>query len=247
MFKINKKNHVESDYINGFFRNFYHLIKYRILDLKRDISDKKQGIIHFKPFGLRVYTGRQGSGKTIGLVEALARARDSYPDCIIVTNFDCKYAHKRLTSLNDLLKLRNGTKGIIFGIDEMQNEFSSKVSKDFPENLLEMITQQRKQRIAIFTTSQVFSRLAKPLREQSYEVCTCRTYLGRLTRIRCYDALDYMEYMESDSDDKRRKAPKNYSHWFVQTDALRNAYDTYSVIERLSRKGFTQKVWYESN
>lgn len=241
------KKKVQRDYTQGRMEFMVELISYLIKDRRKEREDARNGIIRFKPFGMRVYSGRQGSGKTMGLVEALARARDQYPKAIIVTNFDCKYAHKRLNSLKDLLKLRNGEDGIIFAIDEMQNEFSSKASKDFPENLLETITQQRKQRIAIWCTSQVFSRLAKPLREQSYEVCMCRTWLGRLTRIRCYDAMDYMEYMESTNDDKRRRAPKKRTHWFVQTDALRESYDTYTVIERLSRKGFTEKVWYESS
>lgn len=247
MRKKQKKNVVQTDYVTGRFKSLYTLLCYLYKDFKKERSDLRQGIVRFRPFGMRVYSGRQGSGKTVGLVEALARARNQYPNALIVTNFDCKYAHKRMTSLKDLLKLRNGEDGIIFGIDEMQNEFSSKASKDFPENLLDMITQQRKQRIAIWCTSQVFSRLAKPLREQSYEVCLCRTYFGRLTRIRCYDALDYMEYMESTNDDKRARAPKKQTHWFVQTDALRQSYDTYSVIERLSRKGFVEKVWYESS
>lgn len=235
---------VDRDYICGFLPSLKKLIilLYHDFLLKRD--KRKQGIVDFNLYGMRVYSGRQGSGKTMGMVDAIARARDDYPGLTIVTNFACKYADKQLKSLNDLLTIKNGSAGVLFAIDEMQNEFSSKASKDFPENLLELITQQRKQRIAIFCTSQVFTRLAKPLREQTYEVCTCKTsFGGRLTRIKCYDAIDYMGYIESDNEAKRARAIKKWSHTFVQTDELRNAYDTYSVIKRLSRQGFTDKQW----
>lgn len=231
------------DYIKGFVPSAIAFVRLKIADRKVKKNKRKQGIVDFDIFGMRVYSGRQGSGKTIGMVEALARARDMYPKLKIVTNFDCKYTDIVMTSLNDLLKIKNGTDGVLFAIDEMQNEFSSKASKDFPENLLELVTQQRKQRIAIFCTSQVFTRLAKPLREQSYEVCTCLTWFGRLTRINCYDAIDFMTYLADDNERKRNKARKKWSHWFVQTNEIRNAYDTYSVIKRLSRKGFVQKIW----
>lgn len=234
------------DYVEGFFASAVAFVRLFLRDRRREIDDRRRGIVRFKPYGLTVYSGRQGSGKTMGIVEASARAREMYPDALIVSNFDCRYAHQTMRSLNDLLTVRNGEDGVIFLIDELQNEFSSSLSKDFPESLLSVITMQRKQRIAIWCTSQVFTRLAKPLREQSYEVCLCRTYLGRLTRIWCYDAIDYIDYFMSTSDDRRRKCPKKWKHWFVQTDELRSAYDTYSVIERLSRKGFVGKVWHET-
>lgn len=233
------------DYIDGLLPNLYWLIKYKVADVKRKRTLKKQGIVEFGLFGVRCYTGEQGTGKTMGMVEALARARDKYPQALIVTNFDCKYADRRLTSLNDLLTIKNGEHGVIFGIDELQNEFSSKASKDFPENLLDLITQQRKQRITIFCTSQVFSRLAKPLREQTYYVCMCKTWFKRLTRIVCYKTTDYQKFCDSVNEERRYKVSKEWAHWFVQTDALRNSYDTYSVIKRLSRKGFVNKVWQE--
>ena len=53
------------------------------------------------------------------------------------TNIAYKYQTAPLESLNDLLKYRNG--GIIYALDEIQNEFSFAVSKDFPETLLSEI------------------------------------------------------------------------------------------------------------
>lgn len=71
------------------------------------------------------------------------------------TNFAYKYQNAPLESLNDLLKYRNDDDGVIFAIDEIQNEFSSATSKDFPETLLSEITMQRKHKITILSSSQV--------------------------------------------------------------------------------------------
>lgn len=199
---------------------------------------------YFRLFGLRLYCGRQGAGKTIGLVYDLERFRKKYPRCKIYTNFGYKYQTAPLNSLNDLLdpQLKNGTDGVIFAIDEIQNEFSCANSKDFPETLLSQITQQRKQRVCILATSQVFSRVAKPLREQCFIVVLCRTFLGRYTRLKYYDADDYIEYSENPTREKRKKLHKKKLITFVQTDELRNLYNSYELIDRLSRTGFVPKI-----
>ena len=104
-----------------------------------------------------------------------------------------------------MLKYRNGDDGVIFAIDEIQNEFSSAVSKDFLETLLSEITMQRKQKITILSSSQVFTRVAKALREQYYDVMECRTFFGRWTRIKCYDADDYCSVIDNYSPEKKFK------------------------------------------
>ena len=224
------------------FRHFIfsipQLLYYKIKDIKNFNKD------YFKLYGLRLYTGRQGAGKTIGLVYDLECYRKRYPKAKIYTNFGYKYETSPLKSLNDLLdpQLKNGTDGVIFAIDEIQNEFSCSNSKDFPETLLSQITQQRKQRVCILATSQVFSRVAKPLREQCFIVVLCQTILGRYTRLKYYDADDYIEYSENPSRDKRRRLRKKNYNSFVQTDYIRELYNSYLLIERLNRTGFAPKL-----
>lgn len=216
-------------------------IPWKLRDLIRFIQLKKGGIRKFRPYGLKMFCGRQGSGKTIGMCWYLEQIRKKYPNCLIYTNFDYAYQTGALLSLNDLLIYRNGDNGVVFALDEIQNEFSSAASKDFPETLLSEITQQRKQKITILSTSQIFSRVAKPLREQCYEVIDCRTFFGRWTRLKCYDADDYCTVIDNPSPEKKFKLPKKWVQTFIQTDKLRDMYDTYAKIQRLSRQGFTQK------
>lgn len=198
----------------------------------------------FRPFGCWFYVGKQGSGKSMSLINKLEQLRKRYPKVKIYTNMGYKFETAPLKSLNDLLdrKLYNGKFGTIFVIDEIQNEFSCKTSKDFPETLLSLITQQRKNRILILTTSQVFTRVSKPIREQCYRAIECQTFFGRYTRNKVYNGILYADAFDL-SPEKRRKLNKRLNlECFCQTDYLRNCFDSYALIEKLNRNGFVEKL-----
>lgn len=114
------------------------------------------------------------------MVEYLDRMTELYPDAIVVTNFNYVKQDMSFTSWRQFTEVRNGLDGVIFAIDELQNEYNSNNWKDFPEDLLSVVTMQRKQRIKIVATSQVFTRVVKQLREQCYEVVECKTLLRSL-------------------------------------------------------------------
>lgn len=226
--------------IKAYFKRLSVFTYYKIKDLKMEKELLKKGIKIFKPFGLTMFTGAQGSGKTISMVDYCLELKEIYPKCKLYSNFEIEGQDGVIKNLNDLLKLRNGEDGIIFCIDEIQNEFSTASSRNFPETLLSTLTQQRKQRIHIVASSQVFTRVAKPIREQCYCVCDCRTFFGRWTRVRAYPADEYNSIIDSNSLDKKRKLRKLWKKSFIQTDELRNKYDTYAVVKRLSRAGFAE-------
>ena len=221
-----------------FIINLPKLIYWVVVDKIRD--DKET----FKPYGCWFFVGKQGAGKTMSLVETLERYRKQYPKCKIYTNFDYKYETQPLTKLTDLLNrdLYNGKYGTIFVIDEIQNEFSASTSRDFPESVLSLVTQQRKNHILILTTSQVFTRVSKPLREQCYRAIECSTFLGRYTMCRHYDGIEYADAVDKSDDYKKEHRKRLEYHSFVQTDKLRDCFDSYKLIERLSRDGFVPKV-----
>ena len=53
--------------------------------------------------------------------------------------------------------------------------------KNFPPDMLQEVTQERKKHKVIVGTSQVFTRLAKPLREQTTYLCEPHTFFGCFT------------------------------------------------------------------
>lgn len=204
--------------------------------LWHDFIIRKQRSQEFREYGFSIYCGRQGAGKTISLVDYLNLMHERYPKCKIVTNFKYAHADKRMHDWHDMLEYRNGTDGVIFAIDEIHSEYSAESWKDFPENLLSEISQQRKQRIKIIASSQVFSRVVKQIREQTFSVLVCQTYFSRLTRIREYDAA---EYSTSDTPYQvKKKVRPIYKRWFVQSNYTRGCYDTYEKIERMQKIEF---------
>lgn len=217
-------------------------IKFKIKDIKKINEMKKLGQKPFKKFGLTLFTGRQGAGKTMSLVYEAEKLREEFPNLYIASNFGYIHQNEALTSLADItnavLRARDlECVGVLILWDEIQNDFDaySKVSKD----VLRVITQQRKQGIKILATSQVFNRVSKALREQTYEVAICNTILQRYTRTRYYDADEYAQQIER--SEERRKLHRLRTVSFVQSDELRELYDSYAVIKSLSEKAAEEK------
>ncbi len=205
-----------------------------------DVLTRKQRKAYFNQYGFTIYVGRQGSGKTVSMVQYLEEQRKRFPKLKIVTNFKYSHADHIMKDWRDFLEIRNGTDGVIFAIDEIHSEYNAENWKDFPESLLSEISMQRKQRIKIVATAQVFSRVAKPIREQSFSVVCCDTYFGRLTFNREYDAA---EYCTGDTPYMVRKKCRPISRrHFVQSNALRACYDTWEKVERMKKIEFLPRA-----
>ncbi|MCL1950598.1 MAG: hypothetical protein FWF59_12785 [Turicibacter sp.] len=220
----------------GFFQKLGRFLWLKAKDFRLALKDKNTD---FKEFGLTLYCGRQGGGKTTAMTEYLERMRRKYPGCVVLTNYGYANQDREFQDWNDFFEVRNGQKGVIFAIDEIQNEFNSTAWRNFPETLLSEITQQRKQRVKIIATSQVFGRVAKPLREQCYEVVECRTFLGRWTFTRAFDAYEYNHIV--DNPEKKSKLRRLWRKSFVQDAGLRALYDSYAKIERIQRQTFVER------
>lgn len=167
----------------------------------------------------------------MGIVEQLERIKKAYPECLICTNINYLKQDIPLTSWLQLLYLRNGDKGVVFVIDEVQNN-GLDWSK-FPETLLQVITMQRKQKIKIFLTSQVYKNVVIQLRRQCFEVVECKTFLGRWTRQKCYDADEYNNVIDIATPEKKMKLQKKWKYSFIQSNFLRNLYDTNQIVDTL--------------
>jgi len=214
----------------------YKMIKKLPLYFWRTFGDMKIAAksTRFNDYGLTVWCGRQGSGKTISMLERLEQIRRDYPDVTIMTNFGYVHETKPLTDWQQLIDERNPA-GIVFCIDEIQNEFDVYQSRNFNIDILKVITQQRKQGIKILATSQVFTRVSKPLREQCFEVVECHTVTGRWTFNRCFDADDYNYFIDNPNPEKKFDVPRKWRKNFVQSDSLRKKYDSYAVIKSMKK------------
>ena len=220
-----------------FLSKFIDFMRWKIYDFLMLLINGRK----FNLYGLTIFCGRQGGGKTISMVEYLDKMKEKFPDCKIVTNFNYIRQDMPFVDWRQFTEVRNGLDGVIFAIDELQNEYNSNNWQDFPEELLSTVTMQRKQRIKIVATSQVFTRVVKQLREQCYEVVECKTILGRWTRQKCFDADDYNAIVDNLSPERKFKTRKKWKYSFIQSNNIRNLFDSYAVVESIKNKDYIKR------
>lgn len=214
----------------SFFRRIFIDFPKRFTD---DLFDKDPEF--FKYQGLIIFEGRQGSGKTMSMVEFIKRMQEEYPLAKTTTNFGLKSQNNELKDWRMLIDYKNDKQGVIVGMDELQNWFSSNDSKNFPPEMLGIVTQNRKNRRIILGTSQNFYLLAKAIRSQATEVRRCSTFFGCLTVVKRVEPI-------LDSEGNVQEWKNRGMYFFVHSKELRNAYDTYKVIENLRKSGFKEQT-----
>lgn len=203
----------------------------KIIDYRKEF--KKNNPDYFEPDGLLVFTGPQGAGKTLSAVKYVINLMNEYKKCLLVTNIDIKSLpidNKRVFRFNnsdDLSKYNNDKFGVIFLIDEIQLYFNSLDSKNIDPQVMVQISQQRKQRKHIVCTSQVFGRLAKPLREQFSNVIWCKSYFKLLQKNQLIDR-DSMDTESSTGTELKGKVKKSF--WWFHHPNDYQLYDTFNII-----------------
>jgi len=181
--------------------------------------------------GFYTFCGPQGSGKTIAAIHFIRETMQKYPMINVRSNISISFQDGIIKHWTEIVDVHNGEIGQIDFLDEIQNWFSSMESKNFPPEMLQEITQERKKHKVIAGTSQVFTRMSKALREQCTYLCLPNTFFGCLTVVRVY---------KPEVDDTGTLTGKKFirAYFFVHDDELRECYNTYEKVERLARGGF---------
>lgn len=128
---------------------------------------------------------------------------------------------------DDFSKYSNGEFGVLFLVDEIQLYLNSLESKNINLDVVNQVSQQRKQRKHIVCTSQVFGRMAKPLREQFSVVCKCKCLFSfiQYNQVLNRDDID-------DTDDSHVEGSVTRKYCYFHTPKYYNRYDTYYTISR---------------
>lgn len=274
---------------------------FKIAKFKMDFA--KQHPDFFRPDGLLVFCGSQGSGKTLSAVQYSSKVLDRYERCVFCTNVEIKQypvncSYKQHVEIRDgveysiveyftlvsnqlvrrvvsfykdgeqqseiknfdiigfngrivveyngidcLKEIENGELGVLYLIDEIHLEFNSLESKNIPIEVMVEISQQRKQRKHIVGTSQVYMRMAKPLREQIKNVVICRNFFNCFQFNRLVDGETSHE-----ENGKLVFDTQKYIFWF-HSIFLYKCYDTYKKMRRYRKEwnGVTRKDIYNNN
>lgn len=179
--------------------------------------------------GINIFTGSQGSGKTLSMIHVFKKLIVNFPKAIVVTNlefnFEIPNKIKKYEGFEDF-KIENGIFGVIYLLDEIHLILNSLESKGVPLSIIVELSQQRKQRKLILGTSQVYSRMAKPLREQIRNIIICKNYFSLFQINYLVDAFESQE----DNNGKLKFKKMKVSFFFHRKEDYL-AYDTYKKMD----------------
>lgn len=236
MKKINKQKMIEK--MQDFpLPVLLDLIRWKVVDTYRLFTRERRTHL----YGIKMYCGLYGQGKTMALTEYLVRMRKRYGDRIyIATNYFFVGQDFPIESWQDLLKEYD--RPVIFGYDEIQNEFNSRDYANFPYELLTLLTQNRKGHgKQIVCTAQRFVRVDKIFRELCTDIIECKTRFGRLTSLKTFDWEDYEMLLKTPNVNLRMKIHPKARYLFVQSDKLRNMYNSYQMLESAKSKEYISR------
>lgn len=179
-------------------------------------------------FGLRIYVGMFGTGKSLSAVRYV-RANARKYGLNVISNIvlkDIPY-----TPLVNYKQIIDAPPNTIILIDEVSTVFNARSWKDFNINLLFQLLQCRKNRKQLVCTAQRFGHVDKLLRDITAEVIVCRKN-WRVCRNYAYDGADY------------ENTPAQFAIkplWrlaYSATDDLYHSYDTDEIIDNAKKADF---------
>ena len=179
--------------------------------------------------GINIFTGSQGSGKSLSMIHVFKKLIYDFPKAIVVTNLEFNFKIpnkiKNYEGFEDF-KIENGIYGVIYLLDEIHLILNSLESKGVPLSIIVELSQQRKQRKLILGTSQVYSRMAKPLREQIRNIIICKNFFSLFQVNYLVDAFESQE----DNNGKLKFKKMKVSFFFHRKEDYL-AYDTYKKMD----------------
>lgn len=198
----------------------------------------------FFGWGIHLYTGRFGSGKTITMCQYAYNLCVKYPHLSILTNLklDNFPEHTRILSLNHATDILNAPRDTLVLIDEIGTIFNSRDfstgQKSVPKSLFQHLCQCRKRNMMILGTVQKYNLLDKQIRDISADVNVCVPFLShpytRSVKVYTYDVDEYDMYMSNCMYNPRCVNKQ----MFIQSNLYRNLYNTEQLIDNMLKDDY---------
>lgn len=193
----------------------------------------------FPGWGIHLYTGKFGQGKTSLMTIIAYRLCKKYPQLHVVTNVKLLNfpKHTKILPLKTAEDILNAPVNSIILIDEIGTLFNS---RDFstgknsvPKPVFQHLCQCRKRHLMILATVQRFNLLDKQIRDITATVTECsaefRHPFSRLLVGLTYDIEEYEAY----TTNKMYVPAVSGTHVVIQRDMFRQLYDTTELIQGL--------------
>ena len=211
---------------------YYHIFDKRIY--KHYNKDKL-----FPGWGIHLFTGKFGQGKTSLMTIKAYKLCKKYPQLHILTNIDLANfpVHTKILPLKTAQDILNAPENTLVLIDEIGTLFNS---RDFstgknsvPKPVFQHLCQVRKRHMMIYATVQRFNLLDKQIRDITATVTECSaSYAHPFSRMLTGLTYDIEEYEAYTSN--RMYIPRVKSTIVeIQKDFYRHLYDTGQLIQGL--------------
>ena len=193
----------------------------------------------FPGWGIHLFTGKFGQGKTSLMTIKAYKLAVKYPQLHILTNIQLSNfpEHTKILQLQTADDILNAPENTLVLIDEIGTLFNS---RDFstgknsvPKPVFQHLCQCRKRHMQIFATVQRFNLLDKQIRDITATVTDCTAsaahpFSRKLTGL-CYDIEEYEAYCANRMYKRRVQS----TDLFIQKDQYRKLYDTTQLIQGL--------------
>ena len=219
-----KSDFKEDSFLYQFFDKFPRLFA-------RYLYDRKS---RFDEYGIVVFYGEQGCGKTMALSHYCQKVYCKYPSAIIGSNYGLLIQDFDIPDLKTILtKKHQNEKGenlpIIFCYDELNQWAHCREWQSLPKNVIGELAYQRKNKRLILGTAQSISQLDRQVRIQCASGEWRRVYTF-------FDFICLVVRFKPDFDEEGNARKKKFRGFYIffQDEVLRYLYDTNRTIERIA-------------
>lgn len=213
-----------------------HLIGiYSVVDIVDYVKNKRWN--EFNLYGIDMYIGMFGHGKTLSMTHRARNLYAKYGDSIrFISNYELTdIPYIPLINFNQLVDIGEEENkqyiGTVVLIDEVENVLSHRNYANFPLSLLHMLTQQRKKHVFIMCSAQRFFMVDKLFRSITTNVINCNKF-WRFQHCEVYDAWD-LENAQNYSLIKRHAN----MWWFIKNQDF-NSYNTEQMVSKQCAEEF---------
>lgn len=225
--------------ISPLVRCIFHNIHFIPLYTTYDTYDyiKNQRWKEFNLYGIDMFIGMFGHGKTLSMTHHATRIYEMFGDKVrFISNYTLKgIPYIPLTNFNQLVDIgeedNNDYIGTVVLIDEIENVLSHRNFANFPLALLHTLTQQRKKKVYIMCSAQRFFMVDKLFRSITTNVINCNKY-WRFQHMEIYDAWDIENAMNYQA------IKRNGNKWYFIRNKDFDSYDTEEMIRKGSAENF---------
>jgi hypothetical protein len=215
-------------------RNFLKFILLKIKDTYNYYKNKEWEV--FNGFGLHIYVGMFGSGKTSSMIRDAYCICKKYKSVRLLSNMKIMNFPKwtKIEELKNYKQIVNCPENTLILIDEISTIFNSREWKKegIPAPLLSTLLQVRKQNKMLYATAQRFIHVDALMRQITFTVRDCECWRGRWNWVRVYDGYEY------EKSNTMNPAEMKYLYSFIQTDKIRGLYDTFELVEKMKKTDY---------